>query len=703
MKPSSSDRTPAAPPPAPRRPVLDRYHDVAVEDAYRWLEDSADPEVALWVAAQNAYTRSRLDAWPGRVALRRRVSELTITGSVSYGAVHAAGGCLFAIKRQPPLEQAVLIVLPDADDLGGERVVVDPNALDPEGKTSIDWYVPSFDGRKLAVSLSHAGTESGDVHVFDTVSGGHHTEVVPRVNGGTAGGSLAWSADGSGFYYTRYPRSGERPEDELGFDVHVYWHALGDDPAHDRYEIGREFPRIAEIRLEAGRDGQFVLASVQRGDGGEFTHWLRASNGAWQALTRHEDRCVAARLGLDGGIYFVSMREAPRGRVLRLAPGSAAQGVASAIELVPEGADAIETSFAHGTGLWTSEDRVYVLYQKGGPNGVRSFDLAGTPSGELPQPPLSAVDEVVVVPGGAVLFAIQSLTAPPVWYRMERGGPTARTGLCETSPADYSDCEVVREEAVSGDGTRVPITVLRRKGIPLDGSHPTIVYGYGGYGVCQTPVFRCRLRAWIERGGVFAVAHVRGGGEFGERWHREGSLLLKQNVFDDFAACARRMSALGYAKREKLALMGGSNGGLLMGAMITQHPGLARAVVSLVGLYDMLRVERTPNGAYNVPEFGSVLDPGMFAVLYGYSPYHRVKDGIAYPAILMATGENDPRVDPWHSRKMIARLQAASSSPHPIMLRTNAAAGHGRGTPLSDQIDEYTDVLAFLMLELGME
>jgi len=244
--------------------------------------------------------------------------------------------------------------------------------------------------------------------------------------------------------------------------------------------------------------------------------------------------------------------------------------------------------------------------------------------------------------------------------------------------------------------------VLRRRGIALDGTHPTVVYGYGGYGVCQTPGFRGRLRAWIERGGVFAVAHIRGGGEFGEKWHREGSLELKQNVFDDFAACARRVVSLGYATRETLALMGGSNGGLLMGAMITQHPDLARAVVSWVGLYDMLRVELTPNGAYNVPEFGTVLDPAMFRVLHAYSPYHRVKDGVAYPSILMATGENDPRVDSWHSRKMVARLQAATSAPFPILLRTNPAAGHGRGTPLSDQIDEYTDVLAFLMRELGV-
>ncbi len=702
MLSSSTGRGPAAPL-SPRRPVVTAYHRVDVEDPYRWLESSADPDVGAWIAAQNAHTRATLDVWPGRDALRKRITELTVKGSVAYGALQCAGGFLFAIKRQPPLEQTILVILRDADDLASERILVDPNELDPSGRTAIDWYVPSHDGGKVAVSLSFAGTESGDVRLFDTATGRELGDVITRVNGGTAGGSLAWSADGAGFYYTRYPRPGERPPDQLGFDVHVYWHALGKDVASDRYEIGREFPRIAEIRLETSRDGSITLASVQRGDGGEFTHWRRDRQGAWIALTRYEDRCVAARIGSDASIYFVSLAGAPRGRVLRLAPGDAKHGIRAGRPVVPEAADAIETSFAHFTGLWAADDRLYVLYQKGGPNVVRVFGLEGTPMGELPQPPLSAVEDLVVLPGGDVLFEVQSCTVPPAWYRRSpRGGPVARTALAESSPADFSDCEVVREEAVSHDGTRVPITVLRRRGIALDGSHPTILYGYGGYGVCQTPLFRARLRAWVERGGILAVAHVRGGGEFGEPWHRGGCLERKQNVFDDFAACARRMTAAGYANRDKLALMGGSNGGLLMGAMITQHPDLARAVVSLVGLYDMLRVEETPNGAYNVPEFGSVVDPKMFRVLHAYSPYHRVKDGVAYPSILMVTGENDPRVDAWQSRKMIARLQAADSGGNPILLRTNPSAGHGRGTPLSEQIDEYTDVLSFLMRELAV-
>ena len=688
-------------PPSPRRSTIETFHGVAVDDPYRWLENSADPEVGAWIAAQNALTRGILDGWPGRTALRDRVAELMTFGSVSYSALRAAGTSLFAIKREPPREQPMLVAMALDADPAHERILVDPNALDPTGRTSIDWYVPSPDGSKVALSLSSAGTESGDVHVFDVASSKPVGRPVPRVNGGTAGGSLAWDGSGTAFYYTRYPRAGEVPPREMGFHVRIHRHVLGDDPAVDAYELGKEFPHIAEIQLETCPKGSWVLASVQNGDGGEFRHWLRDPSGRWSALTGYDDRCIAARFG-EESIFFVSRVDAPRGRILRLPLASASEGIAGARAIVPEAAEAIEAWFARGTGLWVGSDRIFVRYQMGGPSLVRAFALDGRSLGAIPSPAASAVDDLVVLPGGDVLIEHQGFTSPPAWYRAAaKGGEPAATGLRERSPADFDDCEVVRDVAVSPDGTRVPLTVVRRRGIALNGSHPTILYGYGGYGICQTPVFRRRLRAWIERGGVFAVAHIRGGGEFGESWHREGNLARKQNVFDDFAACARRVVAAGYTRREKLALLGVSNGGLLMGAMITQHPGLAGAVVSLVGLYDMLRVEETPNGAYNVTEFGSVKDPAMFAALYAYSPYHRVADGMRYPPVLMLTGENDPRVDPWQSRKMIARLQTADAGRAPILLRTSAGAGHGRDTPLSDQIEEYTDVLSFLILQLG--
>jgi prolyl oligopeptidase len=688
--------------PAPGRPVEETYHGVRVVDPYRWLEDAGDAEVRAWTAAQNARTRAHLDTWPGRGELRARLTQLMTAGSPVYVGLREAGGTVFAVKRQPPLEQPFLVALASADDLASERVVFDPNALDPSGGASIDWFEPSFDGRHVAVSLSRSGTESGDVHVIDSATGRDLGGVVRRVNGGTAGGSLAWDADGSGFYYTRYPRPGERPDAELDFWVQVHRHRLGTSDTTDVYEIGREFPRIAEIQLETTPGSPVVLASVQKGDGGEFTHWLRDGTGSWHALTRYEDRCVAARLGERGDVWFVSLDGAPRGRVLRLALEEAPHGIAAAREVIPETTDAIQASFARGSGLWIGRDQVYVLYQKGGPNVAARFRPDGTPDGHLDAPPMSSVDDVVPLDEGGALYLAQSATVAPAWWRAPKtAGPASRTALVEVSPADFSACEVVRDEAVSRDGTPVPITILRPRGLKLDGTHPAILYGYGGYGICQTPVFRARLAAWTERGGIFAVAHVRGGGEFGDAWHRAGALDRKQNVFDDFAACAKRLVESGTTSHERLALLGGSNGGLLMGAMIVQHPGLARAVVSLVGLYDMLRVEKTPNGAFNVPEFGSVDDPAMFAALHAYSPYHRVEDGRPYPAVLLATGENDPRVEPWQSRKMAARLQAASTSGRPVLLRTSAAAGHGMSNTLSHQVDEFTDILTFLFQEIG--
>jgi prolyl oligopeptidase len=274
--------------------------------------------------------------------------------------------------------------------------------------------------------------------------------------------------------------------------------------------------------------------------------------------------------------------------------------------------------------------------------------------------------------------------------------------LVGTSPADFSDMEVVREFATSKDGTKVPMNIIRRTGTKLNGTNPTLLYGYGGYGISLSPSFNIARRVWFDQGGVYVVANLRGGGEFGEEWHKAGNLTKKQNVFDDFAACAEYLIKAGYTRREKLAVEGASNGGLLMGAFLTQHPGMVRAVVSHVGIYDSLRTELEPNGDFNITEFGTVKNRDQFEALYAYSPYHHVVDGTRYPAVLMLTGDNDGRVNPFHSRKMIARLQAANKSKYPILLRTTSAAGHGIGTALDERIAEEADVYVFLFNQLGM-
>jgi prolyl oligopeptidase len=695
----------APPPPTEKRPVTDELHGTKIVDQYRWLEDWNDPKVKAWSESQNAYARSYLDKLPDGEKIRARFGQLLAADGVSYEGIRSAGGRLFAVKHQPPKQQPFLVSLRSADDLGGEGVVVDPNALDKEGGTAMDWFVPSPDGSLVAVSLSKGGSESGDVHIFKA-DGTATGDVIPRVNGGTAGGSVAW-LNGDTILYTRYPRAGDTPSraaEDMDFYQQVYSHKLGDPATKDVYEIGRDFPRIAEVQLcEAGG---WVLASVQKGDGGEFTQHLRKPGGGWVDLAGYDDKIVFGTLagsGKDAAAYLVSIKGSPKGRLLRLALGQGAPKLADARELVPEQKDAaVHTDFMSQQGVAAADGRVYVMYTVGGPSEVRVFDAAGKSLGRVEGEAVSAVSAVAPLPGGQVLVQTESFITPPRWVRYGADGKVSPTALVVKSPADYSDCEVVREFATSKDGTKVPLSIIRRKGIKLDGSNPTIVWGYGGYGIVEAPSFSPRRRVWLEQGGVYVVANIRGGGEFGEEWHAQGNLTKKQNVFDDFAAAAGRMVELKYCTKEKLAIMGGSNGGLLMGATLTQHPDLCAAVVSSVGIYDMLRVELSSNGAFNVTEFGTVKNPDHFKALYAYSPYHRVADGTKYPPVLFLTGANDPRVDPMQSRKMTARLQAADPK-GVFLLRTSANTGHGVGSPLSAQIEQSTDIYSFLMDRLGVK
>ncbi|WP_437672315.1 prolyl oligopeptidase family serine peptidase [Sorangium sp. So ce131] len=681
-------------PEAARRPVTNEYHGTKVVDEYQWLEDSRAPEVQRWVEEQNRLTRGYLDAAPMRPAIRERVKEILSATSASHFLLDEAGGQLFALKTQPPKQQPSLVVLKSASDLASERILVDPNVIDPKGHTAIDWFVPSRDGKKVAVSMSEGGSENGTVRVYDVATGKETGDTVPFVHSGTAGGSLAWRGDGKGFYYTRHPRPGERPPEDMGFYQQIYFHALGAPEKEDTYSLGKDFPRIAEVELTTSESGRLVHASVQNGDGGEYWHYLLDAAGKWTRFAGLPDKVVRARFGSDDRLYVLSLKDAPRGKVLRLPAGK--PDLAKAELVVPESASVIQ-DFLPTTG------RLYVRDLLGGPSQVRVFDLKGKALGMAPTPPISSVRQLVRAAGDDVLLRIVSYTEPPAWYTYSaRDGKLAKTPLAVTSPVSYADVEVVREVCSSKDGTKVPINILRRKGSALDGTAPALLTGYGGYGTSLSPGFSPLWRLWFDQGGVYAVANLRGGGEFGEAWHHGGNLTRKQNVFDDFAACAKHLVDARYASPEKLAILGGSNGGLLMGAQLTQHPETYKAVVSLVGIYDMLRVELTTNGAFNVTEFGTVKDPEQFKALYAYSPYHNVKPGTAYPATLFMTGANDPRVDPWHSRKMAARMQAATSGTAPILLRASGATGHGIGTPLSEEIEQQTDLFTFLFKELGI-
>jgi prolyl oligopeptidase len=696
------------PPSAEKRPVADEYHGVKVVDDYRWLEKWEDPRVQAWSNAQNAYARSVLDTLPGVSAIRKRVTELH-GAEIHYAGVTWRAGGLLALKYQSGKDQPSLVALTGPNDVSSERVVVDLLALNPKGSVSIDWYVASPDGALLAASLSEGGSERGSVHVYDTKTGKALADVVPGVNYGTAGGSLAWAPDSSGFYYTRYPHAGERPAADLDFYTEVYFHRLGTPIDRDRYEIGKDFPRIAEIQLRANPTSGRLIANVANGDGGEFEQFLRLPSGRWVQLSTFKDKVLTAILGKDSSLYLLSRNGAPHGKLLRLnVAADANPRLADATVIVPEVQDGvIAFDFAGVDTIVVTQSRLFVVDLVGGPNRVRMFTPTGASLGTLAVPPVSAIMALVPFGRDGVLYKTATFTEPPAWYEFnpatDRGAaPRGKSAISSTASAQFGDTEVVREMVRSKDGTQVPLNIIRRKGVVLNGTNPTLLYGYGGYSSSLTPFFLDATRLWLDHGGVFAAANLRGGGEFGEEWHLSGNLTKKQNVFDDFIACAEYLVRTGYTTPARLAIEGGSNGGLLMGAAMTQRPDLFKAVVSHVGIYDMLRVELSPNGAFNTTEFGTVKDRAQFAAMYAYSPYHHVTPGTKYPATLFLTGANDPRVDPMQSRKMTARLQAATAGTGKILLRTSAGSGHGFGTALSEVIEQEVDVYAFLFNEMGI-
>src|SRR5436190_1521341 len=631
------------PPPTKKIPVTDTYHGVKVVDDYRWLENSFDPAVVQWVDQENRYARAYLDKIPNRAAIDKRLHELLTNRPPSYGSLIERGGQLFALKFQPPKEQPFLVTLKSINDKASERVIFDPVKANPDGHTSMDWFRPSLDGKLVAISLSRGGSESGDVHIYNVATGKATGDVIPRVNGGTAGGDVAWNAGNSGFYYTRYPREGEKSGADLNFFQQVWFHKLGTPASADHYELGKDFPKIAETDLTTSPDGHSILTTVANGDGGEFEHFVRGDDGRWRQITHFSDGVTQINFGVDGNLYQLSHKNAPLGKIVSI----------EGRVLIPQGKASIE-SFV------PTDNHLFVSNMNGGPSQIRMFSLDGTKAADVPILPISAVNGLTRLTGDTVAFLNGSFIERPNWKEFNPAdGKVKDTALKVTSPVNFDDAVVDRVMVASKDGTKVPLNIIHRQDTKIDGTNPTLLTGYGGYDIAIKPGFSNDRRLWLDQGGIEAIANLRGGGEFGEAWHNAGKLTKKQNVFDDFAACARYLIDHKYTSAQHLAIEGGSNGGLLMGAALTQHPDLYRAVVSHVGIYDMLRVELSPNGEFNVTEFGTVRDPADFKALYAYSPYHHVVNGTKYPAILMLTGANDPRVDPMNSRKMTARLQSA--------------------------------------------
>jgi prolyl oligopeptidase len=673
---------------AARIPVTDTYHGVEVTDDYRWLEDASSEETVAWTKAQRQRTRAYFDGIGWRDALQARAGRLLKADRTAYERLLSGGSTFFALKVQTPRQQPFLVALSDLDDPAAERVVVDPEAIDPSGETAIDFFVPSSDGKQVAVSLSEHGTEDGSLYVYDAASGKAVDEPIPHVN--LMGGSVAWRHDGSGFWYTRCA-------DPAGFRQQVWFRELGGAPDHVDLAGGFADERIAENFLSASPDGRWVMDRVQKGDGSEWQIFIRSqgANGSWWQVAAIPDKCVYAVLGTDA-LYLLSRRDAPHGKVLRL-PVTDGATVADAHEIVPASDLVIED-------LAVTRETVWVVDMDGGPQQVRAFGTNGRPLPPVEIPPMSSVSSYFArlsrLGQDRIAWSCESFTEPATWWVAADGEAPRPTALRTTTPIDLSGYEVSREFATSRDGTRVPLNVITAPGTPRDGTAPAVLTAYGGYGISLVPRFDPELLLWLEQGGVYVVANIRGGGEFGEEWHHAGRLATKQNCFDDFIACADHLHSSRITSRGRLAIMGGSNGGLLMGAVLTQRPDIARAVVAAVPVMDSLRAETTTNGRFNTPEYGTVDDPELFTVLLAYSPYHNVVDGTAYPAVLLTAGENDTRVDAWHAKKMTARLQEATSPERPVLLRLEST-GHLAGS-LDQSIGETTDRHAFLFDQLGL-
>lgn len=703
----------APPPVAAKVPVTDEYHGVKVVDDYRWLEDGKSVETKQWVAAQNAYSLAyfkRAPAWNSILQDLKNPKENP--GATERGLAFRNGRFFYLQLDRTRQQQAVLITSTSLGTAnsppGNAKVLLDPTVLDPSGHTSIDWYKPSLDGSLIAVGLAVGGSERSALTVFQTSTGKQVGSAFVPMGFPGAERSLAWLPGNKGFLYAGYdPGVAAAAQSTVLENQKVFEHLLGTSQQEDRVVLEKGLTRLAQIALDSDPTGKWIVASAEDGDGGKYANFVRMLDGSWQQISTYSDEVVAVTPGTpeEDALYLTSLKDAPRGKILKVSAKSPL--LSNARVIIPEGTASVEHDDPGGDSdrVVVTSRRLYVTTIDGGPNRLQAYDHNGRFLEDVPLPPVSEVS--AVVPLGAEDLAIRiSGFLSPTAYSTYQAGPQAKlqaTALSQPASRILAGYVADQAFATSKDGTRIPMNIVHRRGSAMDGTVPTLVYGYGGYSVNMSPEFLDNIhwRPWLQQGYTLVVTNLRGGAEYGDSWHMAGNLTRKQNVFDDFSACAQYLVDQHWSSPAHMAALGGSNGGLLMGAEITQHPDQFRAVVSLVGIYDMLRVELDPNGQFNTTEYGSVKDSAQFRALYAYSPYHHVVDGEKYPAILMETGDNDPRVNPAQSRKFTARLQAANGSLYPILLKTFADAGHGASSS-SDTQQETADTFAFLFQELGV-
>ncbi|MCA9656624.1 MAG: S9 family peptidase [Myxococcales bacterium] len=677
--------------PATRRDaVVDTLHGVSVADPYRWLEDVDAKEVQEWMGAQDEVARAYLESLPKREELEKRLIELTYIDAISPPSHR--GKRYFYSRSHADKEKAVYYYKVGKD--GEERVLIDPNTLSEDGSISVHGMSASHDGRYVAYKLSENNADAATMYVKDLKTGKDSAiDVIPGAKYATA----SWTPDGKGFYYVGLPTDPSIAPAELPGHAEVRYHRLGTHPEQDR----QVQPPLGDPTMFLGtsisEDGRWLLLYKVKGPTTElYFQDLRSKKGRERGFVPLATGFTAqyAADAYEDQLYVTTNEGAPRRRVFRVDPAEPEREHWR--EIVPEREDAV-LSFAYVVGGHLVTD-----YMVNAHSQLQVRDLEGTLVREVELPGLGSASGLLGRSDeDEAYFYYTSFTQPPMIY--ETSISTGKTRLWETIdyPVDVSQIEEHQVWYESADGTKVSMFIVHRKGLDRDGSHPTLLTGYGGFNVSRTPGFSPSAALWVEHGGVYAVPNLRGGGEYGEAWHEAGMRDNKQNVFDDFIAAAQYLVDEGYTSPVKLAVSGGSNGGLLVGAVMTQRPELFGAVVCAVPLLDMVRYHRFGSGKTWIPEYGDPEVADDFRFLYAYSPYHHVHDGAHYPALLMLSADSDDRVDPLHARKFVAAIQAASGGGEPAIMRIEQKAGHGGAGTRKKAVAQQVDTYAFLLSELG--
>ncbi len=669
----------------------DTFFGEDVADPYRWLEADVreDEDVAAWVAAQNEATFAYLDTLPQRAQIADRLRTLW---DFEKFRLPIKRGERYFFRRNDGLQNQDVLYVQDALD-GAPRELIDPNGWSEDGATALAAYEPSPDGRYVAYTIQDGGSDWRTAKVLDTETGETLDDTVEWVKFS----GLSWTKDGAGFYYSRFPEPEEGAEfQSLNFNQALYFHKIGDAQSADKKVFARPDDPEVGVFGEVSSDGRWLIATMSKGTDERFEVSiidLENADAAPVEFIKGFENDYTYIATVNGAHFFRTDLDAPKGRIASTPVGGAEPDWT---EVIPESENVLQAATIVG-------GRIFASYLDDVKTSVRLFEPDGTPAGAVDLPGVGTAGGFFGEPDDQeTFFAFESFNRPDTLFRYDVAAGEASVFKAPDAPFDPEDYVVRQEFFESKDGTRVPMFIAHKKGIDLSNGAPTMLYGYGGFNISVQPSFSITRLAWMEMGGVYAVANIRGGGEYGKEWHDAGRLLNKQNVFDDFIAAGEHLIETGVTGEGQLAIFGGSNGGLLVGAVVNQRPDLFGAAAPAVGVMDMLRFNQFTAGRYWTDDYGDPANEADFRNLYAYSPYHNIGGGVDYPPVLVTTADTDDRVVPGHSFKYIAALQAAEVGPGPHLIRIETRAGHGAGKPTDKIIEEYADVWAFFGEHTGL-